>query len=392
MKPFWLFNESSKHCEFWWVLVLFVSGLEQLAYPALDEQQWVEAGRLFASAIASHDWAATYVGSISGHPGVTVLWISATAHWLYQLLPWLTDIFVVHRFLFLIVKTVLIVFILKLIPKTVPMLVVFMCGLYWLLDRYLVGAGSTWLDQLLSLLMTIGVLLWIKFLQSSSSSLVRVLQVGVVFGLALLTKVAAIFLIPMFAAIALTKLSLWRRIAVGSILIALAAVCVNYVLYPALWSHPEQIIFARVNRSADVELGVSSTAVRSPLFYITSLFAVDVVVFLGFVAWIGLFYTAVKKRFAITHELELLGRAGAVYVGCLLVISMILIDHSNGSYAFLSSRYLAPVIPLFSIVAFEFIATELLAKQRVWILVVLFAIKVGDLELFQAIRAQLIQR
>src|SRR5262245_10394769 len=46
----------------------------------IDEPyHWIARVRLFAEALSSHNWAAT---DITGHPGVTTMWLGALGRWL----------------------------------------------------------------------------------------------------------------------------------------------------------------------------------------------------------------------------------------------------------------------------------------------------------------------
>ncbi len=260
----------------------------------LDEPyHWIARVRLFAEALRAHDWAAT---DITGHPGVTTMWLGTIGRWLGARMG-VRDlggvgagaVYLASLRLPLAVVNGLAVPVGYLaLRRLVRPSVALLAGLLWATSPYLVAHGRLLhLDALLTSFMTLSVLLLLVGIEQRTKckeqnapqrsfvlcslfsvlgsieqrtkckeqnapqrsfvlcSLFSVLGSGVCAGLALLTKAPSLFLLP-FAGLLL--IADWRhpqsaicnlQSAIRLYLIWLGvAVLVVVLLWPALWVAP----------------------------------------------------------------------------------------------------------------------------------------------------------
>jgi 4-amino-4-deoxy-L-arabinose transferase-like glycosyltransferase len=248
----------------------------------IDEPyHWIARVRLFAEALSAHNWAAT---DITGHPGVTTMWLGALGRWLGARMgvPDLGGVGAGAAYLaslrlpLAVVNGLAVPMGYLALRRLVRPGVALLAGVLWATSPYLVAHGRLLhLDALLTSFMTLSVLLLLVAIEQRTkskeqgahqdsfvlSSLFFVLGSGVCAGLALLTKAPSLFMLP-FAGLLLiancklqivdsrnTKSAIYNlQFAMRSYLLWLgAAVLVVVLLWPVLWVAPLTAIGDVVN-------------------------------------------------------------------------------------------------------------------------------------------------
>jgi len=250
----------------WALLALFLLAfLPRVVYPVSRPLQWYTRSARFFQAIMERDWAGTL---FSEHPGVTVMWLSGAALWgwygLQSLLgldppkPLQTegyafaDRVAVGVFPLALVVSLGILWGWYLLRRLFGRRVAWVGALLWALDPfYLANSKAIHLDGVLATLMILSALWMLLYLREGR---VRQLTVSAVLGgLAVLTKVSALFLLPFLAlcllVVCLSSLRGQRplfpllRAAVDSFFCwAFIAAVVCCALWPSLWVQPRDTL------------------------------------------------------------------------------------------------------------------------------------------------------
>jgi 4-amino-4-deoxy-L-arabinose transferase-like glycosyltransferase len=232
-------------------------------YTIDEAYHWPARVRLFAEALGRGDWAAT---DLTGHPGVTTMWLGALGRWLGQLAG-VHDLggsgagavyLAALRLPLAIVNGLAIVAGYLALRRLARPAVALLAGLLWATSPFLVAHGRLLhLDALLTTFMTLSVLLLLvattddrrpttdEHWWSVVSGRWSVVGSGVCAGLALLTKAPSLFLLP-FAGLLLV--ADWRhpKSAIYNLQSAMlryllwlgTAALVVVLLWPALWAAP----------------------------------------------------------------------------------------------------------------------------------------------------------
>jgi len=248
----------------------------------IDEPyHWIARVRLFAEALSAHNWAAT---DITGHPGVTTMWLGALGRWLGARMgvhdlggvgagaAYLASL----RLPLAVVNGLAVPMGYLALRRLVRPSVALLAGLLWAASPYLVAHSRLLhLDALLTSFMTLSVLLLLVAIEQRTkskeqrahqdsvvlSSLFFVLGSGVCAGLALLTKAPSLFLLPFAGLILISDCRLqiadWQnsKSTISNLQSTMrlyllwlgAAVLVVLMLWPALWVAPLTAIGDVVN-------------------------------------------------------------------------------------------------------------------------------------------------
>ena len=193
-----------------WALVslFLLAFLPRAIYPVSRPLQWYFRSAEFLQAVLRGDWAATL---FSEHPGVTVMWLSGMALWgwyglqsligLAPLSPLETagyafaDRVAVGVLPLALVVALGIVWGWYLLRRLFDGRVAWVAALLWALDPfYLANTKVLHLDATLSTLMLLSALWMLIYLRERRSR--QLIISAVLGGLAMLTKVSALFLIP----------------------------------------------------------------------------------------------------------------------------------------------------------------------------------------------------
>jgi dolichyl-phosphate-mannose--protein O-mannosyl transferase len=201
--------DNRRRLERWALVGLFLLAfLPRAVYPVSRPLQWYFRSAEFLEAVLHGDWAGTL---FSEHPGVTVMWLSGAALWgwygLQSLLglnpstPLKTegyafaDRVAVGVLPLALVVALGIVWGWHLLRRLFGRRVAWTGALLWALDPfYLANSKTLHLDATLSTLMILSALWMLIYLRERC--LRQLVLSAVLGGLAILTKVSAIFLVP----------------------------------------------------------------------------------------------------------------------------------------------------------------------------------------------------
>jgi hypothetical protein len=246
-----------------WALVglLLLAFVPRAVYPVSRPLQWYFRSAEFFQAVLHGDWAGTL---FSEHPGVTVMWLSGAALWgwygLQSLLglnppaPLKTEGYAFADRVAVGVLPLALVVALGilwgwyLLRRLFGRRVAWVAALLWALDPfYLANSKALHLDATLSMLMILSALWMLIYLRERR--LRQLAFSAILGGLAVLTKVSAIFLAPFLGLCLLADwLSSLRnlRSAIPNLrplisnlflwLLIAAAIC--FALWPSLWVQP----------------------------------------------------------------------------------------------------------------------------------------------------------
>ena len=224
-----------------------------------DEMRWIERSTRFICALGRGDWAATFQDE---HPGVSAMWGYGLLLWGNYLLAGdlaglcamsesgeydMLSLIPVAALFNALVTSLTVVAIYLLLRRLWPSLALLASLLVATDPTYLVNSRTVHLDGLLASYMTLSALFLIIYLQDHRRRL-YLWASGLFGGLALLDKIAALFLVP-FTALALVTHHLlfkgeerkWKsvRAPLLAFLPWLLVVVLTFVLlWPALWVEP----------------------------------------------------------------------------------------------------------------------------------------------------------
>jgi len=256
------FEARVRRWERWALTGLFLLAfIPRAVYPVSRPLQWYFRSAQFFHAILEGNWAGTL---FSEHPGVTVMWLSGAALWgwygLQSLLglnppaPLETEGYAfADRVAVGVLPLALLVALgilwgWHLLRRLFGRRVAWVAALLWALDPfYLANSKALHLDAALSTLMLLSALWMLVYLRERQRKYLA--MSAALGGLALLTKMSALFLVPFLAFCLLTDLlpSLRRSpfvirhspFAVRNFLLwLLVAAGVCFVLWPSLWVQP----------------------------------------------------------------------------------------------------------------------------------------------------------
>ena len=244
-----------------WALIclLLLAFLPRALYPVSRPLQWYFRSSEFVHAILNADWSGTL---FSPHPGVTVMWLSGGALWGWYALQSLlglpapsplqtegyalADRVAVGVLPLALIAALAIVWGWHLLRRLFGARIAWIAAVLWAIDPFhLANSKVLHLDATVSMLMILSALHMLAYLQYHERR--TVILSGVLGGLAILTKVTALFLVPFLGLCLLTDcLSSMRngkkavRLALrASLLWLLVATAVCFALWPSLWVQPK---------------------------------------------------------------------------------------------------------------------------------------------------------
>ena len=272
----------------WGLICLFLLAvLPRALYPVSRPLQWYFRSSQFFSHILSADWAGTL---LSEHPGVTVMWLSGAALWAWHGLRTLlglpspspletagtafADRVAVGVLPLALLVALGIVWGWHLLRRLFGERVAWAAGILWAVDPFfLANSKVLHLDATLSTLMLLSALHILVHLQDRE---LRPLVIsGLLAGLAILTKITALFLAPFLGLCLLVEWfssfqpdeSRWRSLAVAAgrlLLWFLIAGVTCVLLWPSLWVQPGKSIDLAVRQGIILHAGGPRD---QPLFY-----------------------------------------------------------------------------------------------------------------------------
>jgi 4-amino-4-deoxy-L-arabinose transferase-like glycosyltransferase len=251
-----------RRIERWALVCLFLLAfLPRALYPVSRPLQWYFRSAEFFQATLRGDWAGTL---FSEHPGVTVMWLSGAALWgWYTFQSFLglspptpletegyafADRVAVGVLPLALLVALGIVWGWHLLRRLFGRRVAWLGALLWALDPfYLANSKVLHLDATLSTLMLLSALWMLIYLREGRRK--ALIISAVLGGLAVLTKVTALFLIPFLGLCFLVPGLLVPRgsdrpvrplssLVCPFFLWVLIAVAICFVLWPSLWVHP----------------------------------------------------------------------------------------------------------------------------------------------------------
>lgn len=246
-----------------WALVglFLLAFLPRATYPVSRPLQWYFRSGEFFRAVLRGNWAGTL---FSEHPGVTVMWLSGAAAWgwygLQSLLglepptplQWqgraFSDGVAVGLLPLALLVALGILWGWRLVRRLFGRRVAWVAAILWALDPfYLANSKVVHLDATNATLMFLSALWMLVYLRETR--LRQLAMSAVLGGLALLTKVSAIFLVPFLGLCLMVNwllslrgqpftVSSLLRIGRDLILWVLVAGAVYYLLWPSMWVQP----------------------------------------------------------------------------------------------------------------------------------------------------------
>ena len=364
--------DNRRRLERWALVGLFLLAfLPRAVYPVSRPLQWYFRSAEFLEAVLHGDWAGTL---FSEHPGVTVMWLSGAALWgwygLQSLLglnpptPLKTegyafaDRVAVGVLPLALVVALGIVWGWHLLRRLFGRRLAWTGALLWALDPfYLTNSKALHLDATLSTLMILSALWMLIYLRERC--LRQLVLSAVLGGLAILTKVSAIFLVPFLG---LCLLAGWLpslrnpRSAISNLppvirslllwLLVAAAIC--FILWPSLWVQPGASLDLVIRQGVLLHTGGPRD---QPLFYRGALgvqdpgprFYLDIILFRT---------TFLTLPFALVGLLVVWGRQREERMPLLLLIGFAVfyfVQMSLGGWK--DGRYVLPILLVFDVLA-----------------------------------------
>ncbi len=261
------------------LVALFVFGLALLPrvlavgdFWTRDEPfHWVQRSETFLQALAQGDYAST---NLTGHPGVTTMWLGSAGLLLHQgmsHLGWIdpADLASQRALLRLplaIVTALSIALAYPLLLRLFGQRMALLATLFWLADPFLVAHSQVLhLDALLASFMTLALLAaLVAFRLDEPSDIISPASIrwkflvasGVAGGLALLTRSPAIILPPVIGLIGL--LAIWqhqsfsfKQLTMALLLWGVVVLAVWFVVWPANWVDPAGAVMSVINEVRD---------------------------------------------------------------------------------------------------------------------------------------------
>jgi hypothetical protein len=261
------------------VAILLLALSVRVSLPASKYTIWYERSVNFWEALLRGDWGGTYQRH---HPGVSTMWIAGASIRLYMAAQGLSTSDMLHLPRELsgpqgpavwvgaatlgVVIAIIVVAVYVLLCRIASWRVAFVAGCLLALDPFhITHSNMIHLDALLAGFMLLSALFLIGYLQEKAWG--HLIASGAFGGLALLTKSPALFLVPYTGLIVavdlvmgdgLSRLAIGRRAgrvrlwrAVRSLMIwGLVAICVFFLLWPAMWAQPLETLSTMMERGA----------------------------------------------------------------------------------------------------------------------------------------------
>ena len=232
---------------------------------------WIERSVGFASAFGRGDFAATYQ---QYHPGVTVMWLVGAGSWLfyrsadpafgsppdvlspevfyayapYAKVPLMLGLGVLMIALYLVLK--------KIAGRRVALLSTLLLSFE---PFYVASARSIHLDAMLTMTMMLAALLLYVSLSHPFKSRWSLLT-GILIGLAFLSKIVTIYLVPFVGLTLLLAPFSWKERVQRFAGLMGVAFLTFVVLFPAVWAAPIDTLWTKIIAEGIIDTGVGETS------------------------------------------------------------------------------------------------------------------------------------
>jgi hypothetical protein len=277
-----------------WALLLRVPALDQ--FVTADEHAWLARSGNFYYALAHGDWAGTFQRH---HPGVTVTWAGLGGYLLtfpgYAAVApgqfgWLTEeiepflrsqghdplaVLAAGRLVSVLLITLTLTGCYLIARRLLDEWTAFLgMALIVFAPFHIAHSRLLHLDGLVSSLMLLAVLAWIDHLRTGARGTLAAAATAA--GLAWLTRSPALFLLPLFALLALLKLwrdptHPWPALLRSTLIGGLGGVLLFVLLWPAMWVDPVGSLRAVLSAAGDY----AAEGHLKPIFFNGEIFAGD---------------------------------------------------------------------------------------------------------------------
>jgi len=354
-----------------WALVglFLLAFVPRAVYPVSRPLQWYFRSAQFFQAILNGDWAGTL---FSEHPGVTVMWLSGAALWGWYGLQSLlglnpptpletqgyafADRVAVGVAPLALVVSLGILWGWRLLRRLFGRRVAWIASVLWAIDPFfLANSKALHLDATLSTLMMLAALWMLIYLRERRRR--QLVVSGILGGLAISTKISAVFLLPFLASCLLvgwflgdSKSRIPRlKSAIGGLFLwGIVAAVIFFALWPAMWTRPGASLDLVIRQGVLLHTGGPRD---QPLFYRGTLSVQDPGP--GFYLDTLLFRTTfLTLPFALVGLLAMWRQRREERVSLLLLLDFLLfffIQMSLGGWK--DGRYMLPMLLALDVVA-----------------------------------------
>lgn len=303
--------------------------------PAVDETIWLEHSETFARAVTERNWERTRTTT---RPGVTVQWIIAgvTAAGGSP-----TAVRIVFAGLTTITAIALFLLLIRFVSRRVALAAAILTPL----QPLIVTGAVAWTDLLLGWFIALTIVLFAaSHTFGNHQREYVIITTGVLFGLAILTKIVSWLLPVMLLSMLMAKrnwLTELPRHLLPLASISLIGILTAFLLYPAAWANPLLLI----DRTSEVSISPTpGTSVATGLTaYVARFFSYDpVLLILSFIS-LGIIIKLSLQSNSAATSLSRFFIPAAVYAAALLLITTL---SDSQVEQIVSARYLVPITPL----------------------------------------------
>lgn len=334
-----------------------------------DERLWLTRSPIFFEALLDQNWTQTYQAP---HPGVTTMWVSGFSMHLFRTMQMgFGDVLMSGRLPIALITSGAILIVYLIIARIFNKKIAFLSAVLMALDPFFI-ANSRFihLDAMLTIFMLLSVLTFFAYLNEPHKKYLLMVT-GFFAGLALLTKLPALFLI-LFIPFIMLVWCLWKQYTSSgnlypvnsSVLRKMMSVtlfigcvcCVTYcILWPAMWVAPIETILKMVTdpgcglfratldpHGSGFFMGEVSNGDYGVLFYpiVILMRSSPLALLFSFVCLGFIVYRASNNKFT-TQEILL--------TFLVLYIVLFTVQMTIGKKSF--DRYLLPIFPIVDILA-----------------------------------------
>ncbi len=319
----------------------------------LDSDWWINNGKLFLDALMQHDFKGTYLSSLAQmHPGLSIDWISALIQFLLP--ASLQNLSVhLHNLVFSTFLVSCLFLGLKFLSKNFSKEALMLSAVYIaLLPNLILFPRSTYLDWVVAGALFLSTALWIDYLNYRRTS--TIVWIGILFGIAILTKYSAAFLLPGFFIAALIKGNPDKNLIKPLTIIVLVASTIFIIFFPALWVNPGYVLSNLFDKKEGIfNLSINTTTVVQVWEQLLRVsLKLNPMVLIGSVLTVICLFKRTTKK-----EMLLPAIVGLTYLILLIVSLHIIFLRGSDPLNFVApiERYTFPVTMLFTVTFFEVI-------------------------------------
>ncbi|MDX8549508.1 phospholipid carrier-dependent glycosyltransferase [Methanospirillum sp. J.3.6.1-F.2.7.3] len=332
-----------------------------------DEQYWLERSPAFFDAVLAQEWGQT---RFSGHPGVTTMWLSGLSIFFFKIPEMgFPEFLTISRLPIVSVTSLGILVSYYLLIKIFDRKTAFLSCILMALDPFFIAHSRfIHLDAMTTTWMMLAVLSFFVYLHQSSK--LYIVFTGIFTGLAVLTKLPALFLL-MYIPLALLLWSLlnsqrngesllnaliskeiWFEITKNASLVILIASIIYFLLFPVMWVNPGTEILKSISgvKSAIYNphdnggffLGKANDGNNGPLFY-PIIILMRSTPFTIIFFFTGVIYLFSRLRYKLENRRDIFILLSGIF--CLLFT----LQMGLSLKAF--DRYILPIFPFICIIA-----------------------------------------